>query len=81
MAFPCSGCGACCRWTKALVAACMPVTADGACVHLDGNRCSIYDRRPEICRVRGDYEATAVICVALQVTEGLGSEWAPEVTA
>jgi len=51
-AFPCVGCGACCR----LVAR-APETAhldrgDGICRHLtDDNRCSIYDKRPTACRV------------------------------
>ena len=81
VSFPCTQCGACCRWTEALVAAGMSVTKDGACAHLDGNDCTIYDRRPEVCRVKSDdHAATAEICVQLQKAEGLGPEWAPVVT-
>jgi uncharacterized protein len=38
MPFPCERCGACCRSLK--------------CRHLKGNNyCTIYDHRPEICKV------------------------------
>lgn len=35
--FDCSGCGACCRAV--------------GCSFLSGNRCTIYSRRPDVCRV------------------------------
>lgn len=48
-AFPCSGCGACCREVRGL----LPAKADGSCVNLmpDMKTCAIYDSRPDVCRV------------------------------
>lgn len=40
--FPCEGCGRCCRSI--------------GCMMLDGDRCSIYEERPEICRVNETWE-------------------------
>lgn len=47
--FPCTSCGACCRSIKHV----LPLFDDGngVCVHLADNRCSIYENRPDICRV------------------------------
>lgn len=56
--FPCSGCGACCR--RVGYAAQFPrelVRPDGSCVHLQGNLCSIYADRPDVCRVDSMIEA------------------------
>jgi len=48
--FLCSGCGACCMiagYSKLL-----PDRGDGACTYLnEQNQCSIYETRPDICRV------------------------------
>ena len=49
MAFECSQCGACC---KGLVT---PVPdelnkGDGSCKNLNGNKCNIYESRPDFCR-------------------------------
>ncbi len=48
--FLCSGCGACCMvagYSKLL-----PDRGDGACAYLnEKNQCSIYETRPDICRV------------------------------
>lgn len=56
--FPCTRCGACCRNVSL-----SPLTAwldkgDGVCYHLDveTNLCSIYEHRPEICRVDIQYK-------------------------
>jgi Fe-S-cluster containining protein len=46
--FPCDGCGACCRSVGHLT---MIPSTNGVCDHLFSNQCSIYDTRPEICRV------------------------------
>lgn len=48
--FLCSGCGACCM--IAGKSGYLPDRGDGGCIHLDKeNQCSIYDNRPEVCRV------------------------------
>lgn len=55
MAFPCTGCGQCCRRISGLVGKpSFPYKAkdDGSCEMLTAdNKCSIYDTRPEVCRV------------------------------
>lgn len=53
--FQCSQCGACCR--KAGKLGLMPQREDGACLYLgQDNLCTIYETRPEICRVDKMYE-------------------------
>jgi Fe-S-cluster containining protein len=39
--FECEQCGSCCRAV--------------GCIYLDGNKCSIYDSRPALCRVSEGY--------------------------
>jgi Fe-S-cluster containining protein len=68
MSFPCERCGACCRAIK--------------CRHLEGrNHCTVYDTRPEVCRVDdmitrlgGDreelYRVTKLCCEKLRAREG-----------
>lgn len=53
MEFLCSGCGACCRAAGKMNGASygLPIKEDGSCAHLVGNSCSIYNSRPDICRV------------------------------
>tara|TARA_Y100000593_G_C4082350_1_gene224474 strand:- start:147 stop:446 length:300 start_codon:yes stop_codon:yes gene_type:complete len=48
--FLCSQCGACCRNVKKIG---LPHDEDGVCLKLDKktNTCTIYENRPEICRV------------------------------
>ena len=54
MKFKCSGCGACCRQAAKVG---LPDRGDGGCVYLkDDNSCSIYENRPDICRVDKMYE-------------------------
>ena len=50
MEFLCSKCGACCRKAGLLG---LPHNGDGVCSYLnrETNECSIYDKRPDICRV------------------------------
>lgn len=55
------GCAACCRCVGHI--ACLP-SQDGVCSHLDGTRCSIYARRPVICRVD-----------TMWITAGRGVSW------
>ena len=55
MEFLCSQCGACCRNVSHLD---LPQDKNGICDHLDqeSNLCTIYDNRPDICRVDTLYE-------------------------
>ena len=55
MSFLCSQCGACCRNVAHLD---LPSDKDGVCLNLDKetNKCSIYENRPDICRVDKMYE-------------------------
>ena len=55
MEFLCSQCSACCRNIKGLG---LPHNGDGVCLNLDKqtNKCSIYEDRPEICRVDRMFE-------------------------
>ncbi len=55
MEFLCSQCGACCKNITGLG---LPHNGDGICAYLDrdNNMCSIYEERPEICRVEKIYE-------------------------
>lgn len=46
MGFPCEKCGACCRAVN--------------CDKLNGNLCSIYDTRPEICQVDAVADARGI---------------------
>tara|TARA_R100000234_G_scaffold5206_1_gene3809 strand:+ start:309 stop:602 length:294 start_codon:yes stop_codon:yes gene_type:complete len=53
MKFLCSQCGACCRAAGKMDGASygLPIKKDGSCANLIGDICSIYDKRPDICRV------------------------------
>tara|TARA_R100001510_G_C7504082_1_gene106534 strand:+ start:164 stop:457 length:294 start_codon:yes stop_codon:yes gene_type:complete len=53
MEFLCSQCGACCRAAGKMNGAKygLPIKKDGSCANLVGNICSIYSKRPDICRV------------------------------
>lgn len=51
--FLCSQCGACCKLAGKMGGKKynLPINEDGSCGHLKNNVCSIYDNRPDICRV------------------------------
>ena len=53
MNFLCSSCGACCRAAGKMDGAKhgLPIKKDGSCGNLIDNICSIYNDRPDICRV------------------------------
>ena len=75
MSFPCRGCGACCRRIGMMPPSILEangLTADerGHCVHLDGDSCTMYALRPEICRVKGSYKLNAAMCNAWMSAEG-----------
>lgn len=51
MKFLCTSCGACCRRVGAVPNFPEPIKPDGSCIHLEDNKCKIYETRPELCRV------------------------------
>lgn len=62
--FPCTRCGVCCLAAKDMG---LPVDDDGICLNLShDNLCKIYDKRPEICRIKGRYIEAAARCNQLQ---------------
>ena len=52
-AFPCSQCGLCCQQVNKSSLTDYLDRGDGTCRHLDVQRkqCSIYEQRPDICRI------------------------------
>ena len=55
MKFLCSSCGACCMAVGGHFG--LPDRGDGACANLTkDNQCSIYETRPDICRVNKVYK-------------------------
>lgn len=57
MSFECDKCGACCRCAAAISKFPDLDRGDGVCRYLNNdNTCSIYEERPEICRVDDMYE-------------------------
>lgn len=59
-AFPCSQCGLCCQQVHLASETRYLDRGDGSCRHYDhlSKFCSIYDKRPDICRVDLQYEKT-----------------------
>ena len=75
MTFPCRACGACCRRIGRVPAKTLEqngLTADenGHCIHLDGDLCTIYAMRPDICRVKGNHHQSAMLCNAWMAEDG-----------
>ncbi len=56
--FPCTQCGACCRHVNLSELTVYLDRGDGICHYydLDSRLCSIYENRPEICRVEVYYQ-------------------------
>jgi len=54
--FKCSCCGECCRNLDKSNLYMGLDRGDGTCKYLDGNKCSIYDKRPLLCRIDESYE-------------------------
>ncbi len=54
--FQCSKCGECCRNLNNSDLFRNLHRGDGVCIYLDGNLCSIYEKRPLLCRVDESYE-------------------------
>ncbi len=55
-AFPCNQCGECCRHIERIPQLVSFDCGDGVCKYLEENKCTIYEKRPEICRVDVMYE-------------------------
>ena len=55
MMFNCDKCGECCRNLKMSDIYSDLDRGDGICKYLDGNLCSIYDKRPLKCRIDESY--------------------------
>lgn len=55
--FPCTRCGLCCRHVHLSDETRFLDRGDGTCLHYedDSRGCSIYDERPDICRVDRQY--------------------------
>ena len=54
--FPCDKCGECCKHLNKSLLYKELDRGDGSCKYLDGNLCSIYEKRPLLCRVDECYE-------------------------
>ena len=54
--FSCDKCGCCCRNLDKSELYIKLNRGDGVCRYLEGNLCSIYDRRPDICNVEKGYK-------------------------
>ncbi|MHA3114197.1 YkgJ family cysteine cluster protein [Acinetobacter sp. ANC 4193] len=56
--FPCTQCGACCRHINVSELTTYLDRGDGICRHYDTSThlCSIYEQRPDVCRVDIYYE-------------------------
>lgn len=54
--FKCDQCGECCKNLDKSPIYVELDTGNGICKYLNGNKCSIYDERPLLCRVDESYE-------------------------
>lgn len=84
-AFPCNQCGLCCQNIGGIEELKELDDGNGVCRYLKDNLCSIYENRPEVCRVDVMYEkyykhqmnwdafvkGNAKVCQQLQRTYGL----------
>lgn len=61
MAFHCDKCGLCCRLLMYVPQLAAFDRGDGVCRFLQGNLCSIYESRPDICNVEKMYPAFASV--------------------
>ena len=86
--FPCTKCGLCCQHIDLVPELSEYDTGNGTCKYLKDNLCSIYDYRPDICRVdvmyilkysrlfkKADFiRQNLLVCKQLQVKAGLPEE-------
>jgi len=76
MTFPCTQCGACCRQTTALKILGFETKRDGSCKYLTPeNKCSIYERRPRVCRIQSNYPLNAENCNKFQIQLGIDEKF------
>lgn len=54
--FKCNQCGCCCRNLEGSDLYAELDRGDGICKYLNGNLCSIYEKRPLLCRIDDCYE-------------------------
>lgn len=56
--FPCTSCGACCKYLHLAEELQHFDRGDGVCIHLEEgtNRCGIYETRPDICNIQTQYK-------------------------
>ncbi|WP_074467552.1 YkgJ family cysteine cluster protein [Pseudomonas flexibilis] len=90
MTFPCTQCGLCCKHVdKSLLTSSLD-RGDGVCRHYNfqNRKCSIYEARPEICRIDKSYihfskfltlneyyKANAEACNSLQLQSNLNTSF------
>ena len=87
--FPCFRCGACCRHVNAAQETKFLDRGDGTCRHFDSinKNCSIYENRPDICRVdlqyhlnyRDKYSWEDFVAINLEICEKLQSNFSDKV--
>ncbi len=90
--FPCTSCGACCKYLHLAKELKEFDRGDGTCMHLDEatNRCGIYDSRPDICNIHLQYrlhysstpwpefvKENLQICEALQLDQKNKQRYSP----
>ena len=56
MSFFCSQCGECCKNIRHIPELAGYSDENGCCKYLKNNLCSVYENRPEVCRVDLMYE-------------------------
>ena len=54
--FPCTECGACCASIDGIDFL-SKYNDNGKCMHLQNNRCEIYEKRPLLCRIDEAFDA------------------------
>lgn len=86
--FPCNKCGLCCRRINLVLELAEYDLGNGVCKYLKDNLCSIYEHRPEICRVdvmyslnyanqyskEEFYRLNLIVCRRLQDKAGMSEE-------
>ncbi|XFO69013.1 hypothetical protein SPSIL_052410 [Sporomusa silvacetica DSM 10669] len=84
--FLCTKCGLCCQHVDMVDELAEYNRGDGRCKFLADNLCSIYEKRPLICRVKEMYEAkyrqefdwstfcqlNHIMCIKLQANQDIG---------
>ena len=71
MTFHCDKCGLCCRLLKDVPQLAAFDRGDGVCKYLQGNLCSIYENRPDICNVEKMYPAFASVMSRKEYEEAM----------